>query len=226
MIDPMSVRLLLLASTLLTGCQAVEDGRSLELRFVQDAERIAATPYGSPPQIAVWLEDPTDGSTRTLLVTKDSGAGTWRGKTESPEALPRWYAVYRREWGREGYPILDAPVPDAVTRPTSVVEAFTWTAELPAGDRWICWIEVNLSGDYNERFVPVDEATGVGDTDSSGQPSLLYRAELPAVTGTSIEPELYGRTIMGTMGEVTSDLEGVTTALDVLRSIELRLVTP
>ena len=140
-----------LASTLFIACQTAEKERSLELRFVQDAELIAATPYGSPPQIAVWLEDPTDGSTHTLLVTKDSGAGTWRGKTESPEALPRWYEVYRREWGREGYPMPDAPVPDAVTRPTSTVETFTWTAELPAGDHWVCWIEVNLSGDYNER---------------------------------------------------------------------------
>jgi len=226
MIEPMNIRLLLFASTLLTACQAVEDERTLELRFVQDAELIAATAYGSPPQIAVWLEDPADRSTRTLLVTRDSGAGTWRGKTESPEALPRWYAVYREEWGHEGYPTLDAPVPDAVTRPTAVVEAFTWTAELPAGDHWICWIEVNLSGDYNARFVPVDEVTGIGDTDSSGQPSLLYRGELPPEVGISVEPELYGRTIMGTMGEVTRDLEGVTTARGVLRSIELRVLTP
>ncbi len=223
MIEFMVLRFLSLAAISLTACQTAPVDRTLELRFVQDEELIAATPYGSPPQIAVWLEDPVDGSPHTLLVTTDSGTGSWRGKTESPEALPRWYAVYRREWGREGYPMPATPVPDAVTRPTSSAAAFTWTAELPAGERWICWIEVNLSGDYNERFVPVDEVTGVGDTDSSGQPSLLYRVELPGEAGTPIEPELFGCTIMGTRGGVTRDLEGVTTAREVLRSIEIRV---
>ena len=41
----------------------------------------------------------------------------------------------------------------------------------------------------------------------------------------AIHPELFGRTILDSMGEVTLDLEGITTAREVLRSIELRVLS-
>jgi hypothetical protein len=214
-------RAVISAVLLLVACSATPDRVTLELSIAQDTELILQSYFGKPAQLAVWLEDLADGSRRTLFVTRCAGAGAWNGKSESPEALPRWYEVYREETGHPGYPSPAAPAPDGVTRPTPTEKLFRWTADLDPGRRSVLWIEVNISADFSERFPRFDEATGFIDTDFAGQPSLLYRAEITATPGTRFVPVLFGRTVPGTAGEVTRDLGGVTTARGILGSIEV-----
>jgi len=216
--------LAILGLVLLSACRGVGEDVRLELAITQSTELILHSHFGKPAQMAIWLEDPSSGRTRTLFVTECAGAGAWNGKVESPDSLPRWYRVWRAETGQDGYPRPEAPAPDGTTRPTPVAAEFLWTADLADDRRWVCWIEVNISGDFNEHFPQVDESTGYVDTDYAGQPSLLYRAELDGRSGSTVTPTLFGRTVPGTPGDTTTDLSGITSALEILNAIEIRLV--
>ena len=197
----------------------------LEFRLRQNTDLILFSDFGEAAQVAAWLEDPATGRLRTVAVTRRSARGEWKGKSECPAALPRWFEVYRRETGRKGLPTPQSPAPDAVSRATPKAERFTWTAEVEPGSRWVCWIEVNISADFNQAFPQLDEATQRMDTHFSGQPSLLYRAELAAVPGARVVPKLHGRTVPDTeTGKTTRDLKGITTAKDILTSLEIRAV--
>ena len=200
---------------------------TLECRIRQDMDFILFSDYGEPPQFAVWLEDPAGKQVRTLFVTRRSGTGLWDGKAECPAALPRWFRVYEKETGRKGLPTPKAPAPDAVSGATPKSEHFVWRAEVERGSRWVCWIEVNLAADFNEAFPSYDEATGEMDTHDSGQPPLLYRAELLAEPGRRIVPKLWGYVAPGSRGKrVERDLSRITTAKGVFRSIEMRVLKP
>ncbi|MBN1341592.1 MAG: hypothetical protein JXQ73_02880 [Phycisphaerae bacterium] len=193
----------------------------------QDMDQILFSDFGEPAQFAVWLEDPETSRPRTVAVARRSARGEWKGKVECPAALPCWFEVYRKESGRTGLPTPNTPAPDAVTQATPNAPEFACAAEVPPHSRWICWVEVNMSADFNEAFPQLNETTGEMDTDHAGQPSLLYRGEIVADVGQEISLALYGRTVIGTRtGEISQDLNGITTARDVFRSIRVRVVTP
>ncbi|MBN2309496.1 MAG: hypothetical protein JXR94_11025 [Candidatus Hydrogenedentes bacterium] len=203
-------------------------GRTLlEFSICQNTDVILFSDFGEPPQFAIWLEDPVANRVQTVFVTRRSATGDWEGKAECPGSLPRWFEIYRQESGRDGLPTPEAPAPDAVSGATPKGEHFAWAVEVEPGSAWICWIEVNLSGDYNAAFQELDEATGRMDTDQSGQPSLLYRGEIVAECGAVAHPELYGYAAPGgTLGEVKRDFDGLTSAQDIFESIEIRAVRP
>ncbi len=197
----------------------------LAFHIRQNQDMILFSHFGHPAQWAIWLEHPDTGELKTVFVTRRSGTGQWKGKAECPAALPRWFEVYRRETGRQGLPTPNAPAPDAVTQATPQAEEIIWTVEVAPSSRWICWLEVNLSADFNEAYPQHDETTGAIDTDYAGQPSLLYRGEITAEVGARVEPQLYGCTVPGTTkGEVQRDLKGITTAREIFTSIEIRVV--
>ena len=198
---------------------------TLECRIRQDTDLILFSDYGEPPQFAIWLEDPAGKQVRTLFVTRRSGKGVWEGKAECPAALPRWFRVYEKETGRKGLPTPKAPAPDAVSGATPKSEQFTWRAEVERGRRWVCWIEVNLAADFNQAFPRYNEATGEIDTHDSGQPPLLYRAELLAEPGSRLVPKLWAYVVPGSRGKgVERDLSRITTAKEIFRSIQLRVL--
>lgn len=203
------------------------DKVAIEFRIRQNMELILFSDYGEPPQFAVWLEDPAKRRFRTVFVTRRSGTGTWEGKVECPAALPRWFEIHRKETGRKGLPTPKAPAPDGVSGATPKSERFNCDVEVEAGGRWICWIEVNISADFNETFRLYNETTGMMDTDHCGQPSLLYRAEVTANAGTTVVPQLWGYAKPGSRtGEIERNLEPITTAKDIFQAIEIRVVRP
>lgn len=221
----------LLAFALLAGVVVaraywrVHDKTVLAFHICQNTDLILFSDFGEPPQFAIWLEDPESGTPRTLFVTRRSGTGDWDGKAECPASLPAWFVVYKRETGADSLPTPDAPAADGVTGATPKSEEFAWFAEVEPGSKWICWIEVNISGDYNEAFVELDPETGYMDTDKSGQPSLLYRAEIEAAPGAVVTPELHGHAETGT-GRVERELDSITTAKEIFRDIEIRVERP
>lgn len=199
----------------------------LEFRIQQNMDQILFSDFGEPPQAAIWLEDPATGRLRTVFVTWRSGAGEWKGKSECPAALLRWFEIYRKETGRKGLPTPQRPAPDAVTKATPLKEHFTVKAKVQPGTRWICWLEVNISADFNEHFQQYNEQTQTMDTHFSGQPSLLYRAEITANAGERVVPALYGYTEPDSpTGKIVRDLRPITTARDLYKSIEIRVVRP
>jgi len=196
----------------------------LRLAIAQDLEIAGATDFGEPPQIAVWLEPLPNGPPRTVYVSYRSGTGDWKGKSDCPDALPRWFAAYRAEQGMEtGFPTPQNPLPDAIAQATPRTPDFAIQAELPHGSRWRIWLEVNLSADYNDAFPAFDE-NGMDDLHANGQPSLLYTAEFTAEPNARPQLALTARTVPNSLtAETTPDLSGITTARHLLPMLDLRI---
>lgn len=174
--------------------------------------------WADPPQLAVWLENEADGRGHTVAVTHRTGAGDWEGKVECAVALPYWTAFYRKQTGAAGPPTWDEPAPDAITcaTPHTNLEVAT---EVPAGTHWRCFVEVNVSGDYNAHFPQLTQ-DGLSDRYGNGQPSIVYRGTIEAVVGASDRPRLWGRTDQYVpVDNPVLDLQSITTARNLLRTI-------
>ncbi len=198
----------------------------IEFEIHQDKDLILLSLFGEPPQFAIWLEDPLSHRLQTVFVTYRSGSGDWIGKTECPAALPRWFEVFRQETNSTGLPTFDNPVPDAVTGATPQAEHFKTNFEVELGSRWICWIEMNLSGDFNDKYRGHNKEEKTVDLHFSGQPPLVYRGEITAIPGEQIVPELYGQSVLDSpAGETVQPVsDDVTTARDIFKSIEIRVI--
>lgn len=203
-----------------------EESVSIEFEIRQDMDLIRQSLFGEPPQFAIWLEEPVSGRLQTVFVTYRSGCGDWVGKTECPAALPRWFEVFRQETGWTGLPTLEKSAPDAVTGATPEVERFMTSVEVPYGSRWVCWIEMNQSGDFNEASRVRDAEKKTVDVHYSGQPALIYRGEIAAIPGEKIVPALYGESGTDNPGgqTIVPVSDGVTTAKDIFKTIEIRVV--
>lgn len=209
--------------------QAVEQptGRTLlEFDICQDKNLIKLATFADPPQFAIWLEDPATGQLKTIFVTYCSATGDMANKAECPACLPRWFEVYEQETGEVGYPTQDDPAPVAVTVPTPQDEHFKLTYEVKANSKWICWLEMSLAGDFNEKYQEYDPDAKTIDWDFTGQPSLIYRAEITAIPGKQFVPELYGKAVLNSPdGQIVQPItDDITTAKDVFSSIKINVI--
>ena len=178
------------------------------------------TDWSQPPQIAVWLEDPSGTTVRTLFVTHRTGAGDWKGKAGCDVSLPYWVGRYNVETGTSGPPTFQRPVVDAITQPTPK-ESLVVTTVVPPGSEWRYFVEVNVSGDFNEAF-PEHLDNGRPDEAGNGQPSLVYRGHIKAIPGQRNTPKLIGRTDQFRPAmKLNDDLSGITTAKKLLSDIEM-----
>jgi len=198
----------------------------IEFDIRQDMGLIRQSLFGEPPQFAIWLEDAQSHRLQTVFVTYRSGYGEWVGKLECPAALPRWFEVFKAETGSTGLPTFERSAADAVTGATPKVEEFKTSVEVPFGSKWICWIEMNLSGDFNEAYRDHDIEQKKVDVYFSGQPPLVYRGEITAMPGEKMAPKLYGESILDGAGGVTIRpvSKGVTTAKNIFKKIEVRVI--
>ncbi len=199
---------------------------SIEFTIQQDLNLIRQSLFGEPPQFAIWLEDPQTQQLKTVFVTYRSGYGDWFGKTECPAALPGWFEVFMEETHTTELPSLKYHVPDAITGATPEIEDFKTAVEVEPGSRWICWIEMNLAGDFNETFLDHDVEKKMVDVHLSGQPALLYRGEITAIPGEKMVPILYGQSFVGNSlkKNIKPVSEGVTTARNVFKQIKIKVV--
>jgi len=198
----------------------------IEFEIHQDMDLIRQSLFGEPPQFAIWLEDAASGRLQTVFVTYRSGYGDWVGKVECPAALPRWFEVFKEETDSTELPNFYKPAADAVTGATPKAEEFETSARVPYGSKWICWIEMNLSGDFNEAYRDHDIERKMVDVHFSGQPALVYRGKITAIPGERVTPALYGESILDGAGGVTIRpvSEGVTTAKNIFKKIEVRII--
>jgi len=199
---------------------------SIEFTIQQDMNLIHQSLFGEPPQFAIWLEDPKTQQLKTVFVTYRSGFGHWIDKMECPAALPRWFEVFKEENNTSELPSFDQTAPDAVTGATPGTENFIASVEVKQGSRWICWIEMNLAGDFNKTYRNYDVEAKKVDVHLSGQPALLYRGEITAIPGEKIVPELYGESYVGNSlkEKIKPVSEGVTTARKVFKFINIQVV--
>jgi len=159
------------------------------------------------PQVAVWVEGPDGRFVSTLYATAKGARGGWVSAPEGgrPEALPIW--SHRRD--------ASGPV-DAVARatPAGVTDEALGAGSLAPGVYRLL-LEVNRSYDFNPAY---PASAGV-----SGQPSVLYEALVTVGSGAqTVEFRPVGRgSVDGSSGRVDPGLGGLTTALDLFRSLEV-----
>jgi len=193
---------------------------TLQFSLSLDPQVYAKSHYKKPPQFAIWIEDAAGEKIRTVWVTEIAGAGNWGGKTVRPVSLPYWVSRWNKETGCTGDPTPENPAADAVTGATPKQD-LTCRTKVPAGTRWNYFIEVNVSGDFNDSFAAVSK-DGRKDRNGNGQPSIVYKGQITALPGQRSEPKLTGRTDQfEAVSSIISDVEGISDAKDLFSKIEI-----
>jgi len=182
-------------------------------------EAIYLSTYAEPPQFAIWLENPKNGELKQVFVTYRAGRGDWEGKADVPVAVPHWTTVFRDRDPNEKI--------DGVSGATPKNESFGLLVEVKPGSEWICWIEMNLAGDYNEYYPQFNRITMEEDEFSCGQPALLYRAEIKADKGNSYTPEIASMSLWNNGVNSLAPVDStITTAQNVFDTISINIVKP
>ena len=197
----------------------------LTVQLDLDRDVYSKTRYKNPPQFVVWIESPATNTFRTLYITQKMGRGTWNGKPTVPVSLPYWVSRHNKHTGTKGDPTLEQPLADAITQPTPT-EHFKVASSVAVDTQWDCYVEVNVSGDFNDAF-PASQADGTKDTYGNGQPSLVYHATIDVKTDGRASFKLIGRTSQWKpSAKIDSDLEGITTAKNLFSRMQLSVDAP
>lgn len=221
------VSLVIIAAVVLYAYRGTWGKRDIEFRIHINEQLVRESVYGESPTFAIWLEDPATGNEQTVFVTRRAAAGDWEGKAEVPVALPLWFEVYKAENKADHLPNYEKPAPMAITGATPKPGYFTTRARVDTGSSWICWIEVNLSGDYNDYYQQYDPVKKMEDAFGSGQPALVYKAEFKAVEGMVVIPEVVGMSVSNaSVTNILQPVEGITTASDIFDEISIAAVKP
>lgn len=192
-----------------------------------DEQIVYRSTYGESPTFAIWIEDPETGSTQTVYVTRRAAEGDWEGKADVPVAVPRWFEIRETKMQSGSDQDIQESEWQPVTSPTPTPGYFSARISVPPGSTWIGWVEVNLAGDYNETYQEYDPVAQTYDEFKTGQPPLLYRAEITAVEGVRLEPEIIGMSIIDPDEGVTiQPVYGITTAKDIFEEIYIEVVRP
>ena len=153
--------------------------------------------------------------------------GDWEGKADVPVALPKWFEINRVEKQLKSQSLNKLPTTDAATGATPKPGIFSTRVEVTPGEKLICWIEMNISGDYNEQYKVYDEEKRISDEYATGQPALVYKAEIEAIEGKLFVPEVVGMSVLNSGDEkIIQPMKGITTALNVFDEISIAIVKP
>ncbi len=185
------------------------------------------------PLMAIWAETLDGEYIQTFFVARsiargvfehgDPSTGKWMpGEIRRPAALPVW-SHNRGVKEKDGLyvPTPETAIPDAYSGPTPQ-KSFVLDTRLdkPGINKFYVLFEINQTWDWNEYWTnnkyPDDE-----DYKTSCQPSLVYRALVDLTDGVKQNSmELIGRGhYSGKDGKIYTDLETMTTAKNITRSI-------
>jgi len=199
----------------------------VQVNIHQNKELIYLSTFAEPPQFAVWLEDPETHRCVNVFVTHRAGVGDWEGKSNVPVALPRWFELFKVSGMDQVVKEKEDESVAAITGATPKEDYFSVRAEVKPGSKWICWVEMNLAGDYNDAYPEQDVESKEVDEFSNGQPALLYRADIVATEGQTFEFTLAGESLWKN-GETSIEpvSEGVTTAKEVFDKMNIEVIRP
>lgn len=187
--------------------------------------------YTSTPQMAFWVEDEAGRFLDTLYVTRALSTAGFQSTDlfadeviRRPEALPVWSHRRGVTYGDGlAIPLREDRDLDGVTAPTplghyDLLSAIEGPAEPPR--RFRVFMEVNRSYDFNDHWHPgrfPDDPVYSG-SGSSGQPSLVYMAEVDLDAGDRyllLRPIGHGHH-SGADGSLNPTLEGFDSALELV----------
>lgn len=204
-------------------------GRTLvQVNIHQNKEAIYHSAFAEPPQFAIWLENVKTHKLQNVFVTHRAGIGDWEGKANVPVALPRWFELFKaKAQSRNLLNKKDDESVSAITGATPKEDFFSIRAEVKPGSEWICWVEMNLAGDFNEAFPEQNIENLEIDEFSNGQPALLYCADFVAKEGLKFEFILAGQSIWKNGETRIEDVnEGVTTAKEIFDKMGIEVIRP
>ncbi len=185
------------------------------------------------PTFVVWLEDTAGNFIQTLFVTEafgrgiylfgDKSEGYWKpGKVQRPASLPYWSHKEGARRGVEVYvPEAENPVPDAYTGATPKGSfSLGMKSDNPVSGMVKIVMEINQTWDWNE-FWTNNKFPDDTEYKTSCQPAAVYAATIDATkSGSSYELQPVGRSSHnGTDGILYTDIETLTTALNIARKI-------
>lgn len=183
----------------------------------------------NPPQIAIWTEDTEGHYLSTVYVTHKIATQSWQasGGNRRKEALPHWCHQRGIKYDDGLYlPTKKSPVTDDITGATP--KGSFNVKMVPTGKlkKFIVKIEINHSTDFNEAFpksAKEGDANYSGGKEGSGQPALVYVAEIDLSSGEKkFIAELIGHSSPdGSDGAITTDISSLTTALNIVKNITI-----
>ena len=199
----------------------------IQVDIHQNKKLIHLSTFAEPPQFAIWLEDPSSGELKNVFVTHRVAIGDWEGKANVPVALPQWFKQFRGK-KKPGKESAKSDGPDMViTGATPKDDYFSIRVEVKPGSEWICWIEMNLAGDFNEAFPEFDREAFREDEFSNGQPALLFKADVRASENMVFTPVLSAQSVWEDGVATIEPLsEGITTAKEVFDKIQICVIRP
>ncbi len=199
----------------------------IQVDIHQDKKIIHLSNFAEPPQFAIWLENPVTKQLKTVFVTHRVAKGDWEGKASVPVALPLWYQLFRGSKDHPEAARQNKRSEMAITGATPKGDYFSLRIEVEPGSEWICWIEMNLAGDFNDAFPEVDLKTLREDEFSNGQPALIFRADVKANEGLKFAPVIISQsTWVNGVVDVEPVTEGITTARKVFDDISISVIKP
>lgn len=185
----------------------------------------------NPPQLAVWLEDTEGNYLATVYATYKIATQSWQSAhgNRRKEALPHWCHARGVVYDDGLYvPTKEHPLTDGLTgaTPRSGFDIKLTLGNVPT--RFVVKIELNHSTDFNA-FYPesasVNEAGYSGGKEGSGQPAVVYAADVDLSAGIeTFEAVLIGHSSAdGSSGELDTDISGLTTALHIVKRITVEV---
>lgn len=203
-------------------------GRTLvQIDIHQNKKIIHLSNFAEPPQFAIWLENPSTKELKTVFVTHRVAKGDWEGKANVPVALPQWFKLFRGDKKPGESTVQDKRSDLAITGATPKGDYFSVRVEVPPGSEWICWIEMNLAGDFNDAFPEIDMETLREDEFSNGQPALIFKADIKAVEGSKFTPVIISQSTWNKgVASIEPVSDGITSAKSVFDEIQITVIKP
>jgi hypothetical protein len=199
----------------------------IQIDIHQDKKIIHLSNFAEPPQFAIWLENTATKELKTVFVTHRVAKGDWEGKANVPVALPQWFMLFKskKNTGEKGDPGKKSDM--AISGATPKADYFSLRVEVEPGSEWICWIKMNLAGDFNDSFPEIDVKTLREDEFSNGQPALIFRADVKAVENMKFKPSIVSQSVWN-KGVVSIEpvSDGITTAKNVFDDIQISVLKP
>jgi hypothetical protein len=203
-------------------------GRTMiQIDIHQNKKVIYLSNFAEPPQFAIWLENPATKELKTVFVTHRVAKGDWEGKANVPVALPQWFKLFKDIKKSSEGSVQSKRSYMAISGATPKGDYFSLRVEVEPGSEWICWIEMNLAGDFNDAFPEIDVKTLREDEFSNGQPALIFRSDIKAVEGMKFIPSIISQSTWN-KGVVTIEpvSDGITTAKNVFDDIQISIIKP
>jgi hypothetical protein len=193
--------------------------------------------YHNHPLMALWIEDMDGTYLQTLYIPRSiargvfqhgsTSTGRWtEGAVRRPGALPYW----GHRWGVQAedglyLPTPENPLPDAVSGATPQA-AFVLHTKLAvqSGKKFRVMMEINQPWDWNEYWTN-NKFPGDKEYATSCQPAVVYAATLDPESGiraAGLSPVGHSH-YAGKDGSLTTDLSTLTTALQIVSSVHVRL---